>query len=80
MARSRKDWYRDKETADLADLVLIARLHAAIGTPDFGNCPPLIKLPALAKLDLGELTPDNSLQMVTESHDQIEEIRSLLSS
>jgi len=80
VARSRKDWYRDKGAADLADLVLVARLHAAIGTPDFGKCPPLIKLPAMAKLDLGELTPDNSLQMVADSHDQIEEIRSLLGS
>ncbi|MDH3715455.1 MAG: HDOD domain-containing protein [Gammaproteobacteria bacterium] len=80
VVRSRKDWYRDQGPADLADLVLIARLHAAIGTPDFSNCPPLIKLPAFAKLDLGELTPDNSLQMVAESRDEIEEIRSLLGS
>lgn len=79
VARSRKDWYRDNGPADLADLVLIARIHAALGTPDFKDYPPLFELPALAKLDLGELTPDNSLQMIAESHEQVGEIHGLLS-
>ncbi len=78
VARSRKDWYRDKGPADLADLVLVARLHAAIGTPEFLTYPLLIELPAYPKLDLGALTPDNSLQLVVESQQEIEEIRGLL--
>lgn len=78
VARSRKDWHRDNGSADLADVVLIARLHAALGTPEFRNYPPLFELSAMGKLDLGELTPENSLQMVAESHDQIEEIQGLL--
>jgi HD-like signal output (HDOD) protein len=80
VARSRKQWYRDpQEKADLADLVLVARLHAAIGTPEFHDCPPLTALPAFSKLALGELTPRNSLRMVEESREELDEIERLLS-
>ncbi len=78
VARSRKDWLRDKqEQPDLADLILIARLHALIGTPAFRDCPPLTDMPAYHKLSLGELSPDNSLQLLEDSRQELREIQRL---
>jgi hypothetical protein len=58
---------------------LVARLRAAIGTPEFHDCPPLTALPAFSKLALGELTPRNSsLRMVEESREELDEIERLL--
>ncbi len=79
VARSRKQWFRDEqEKADLADIVLIARLHAAIGTPEFRACPPVIDLPAFAKLPLGDLTPNNSLQLIEDSREELDELERML--
>ena len=78
VARSRKDWYRDKQDkADLADLILIARLHALIGTPAFRDCPALTDMPAYHKLSLGELSPDNSLQLLEDSRQELLELERL---
>ena len=78
VARSRKDWFRDKQAApDLADLILIARLHALIGTPAFRDCPALTDMPAYHKLSLGELSPDNSLQLLEDSGQELREIERL---
>ena len=75
VARSRKDWLRDpQEKPDLADLILVARLHALIGTPAFRDCPPLTDMPAYHKLSLGELSPDNSLQLLEDCRQELSDI------
>lgn len=55
VARSRGDWFRDGQpSADLADLVLVARLHADIVSGENAdNSPRIDAAPAFAKLSLG---------------------------
>jgi len=78
VVNSRKNWLLDNENAGLAELVLIARIHAAIGTAEFNDCPPLFKIPAFLKLNLGELGPDNTLQTLNESKEELAEMEGLL--
>ena len=75
---NRKNWQLDNEQAGLAELMLIARVHATIGTPDFKDCPPLFKIPAFHKLSLGELGPDNTLQVLVDSKQELDEMQGLL--
>lgn len=78
VVESRKNWWLDKEQLGLAELVLIARVHATIGTPEFRACPPLLEIPAFQKLQLGELGSDNTLQILSESKNELAEIERLL--
>ncbi|ATI02106.1 MULTISPECIES: HDOD domain-containing protein [Cycloclasticus] len=78
VVESRKNWWLDKEQLGLAELVLIARVHATIGTPEFRACPTLLEIPAFQKLQLGELGPDNTLQILSESKNELAEIERLL--
>ena len=79
VVRSRKDWQRDPApTADLADVILIARAHTYIGTPLMRRIPPMHQMPAFNKLNLGELGPNQSLLILDEAKAEINEIRSLL--
>jgi len=79
VARSRKDWWRDTgKKPDLSDIVLIARLHSMIGTPQFKECPGFQELPAFQKLPVGELTPDNSIRMLDEAREEIANLTRML--
>lgn len=79
VARNRKNWSLDNEQPGLSELVLIARVHAAIGTAEFKDCPPLFKIPAFNKLNLGELGPDNALKTLSDSKEELDEMARLLS-
>jgi len=79
VVKSRKNWAMDNQSAGLADLILVARLHAMIGTKEFRECPPLHKLPAFAKYNFGELGPNNTLQVLNDAQQEIAEIEALLS-
>ena len=79
VARSRKDWFRDEsETADLADIVMVARLHAAVGTPEMHQQPTINHVPAFVKLPLGELGPDQSLAFLREAEADVRELMQML--
>jgi HD-like signal output (HDOD) protein len=79
VVRSRKEWFRDPgRRADLADLVLIARLHAYIGTPESKRCPRIDHVPAFAKLPLGPLGPDESLALLAEGESEVREVADML--
>ncbi len=74
------DWFRNHENEpDLCDLVLVAQMHSFIGTRYTGKVPPMTKLPALAKLGLGEIGPNESLKILDQSKDEIKEVEALLS-
>ena len=76
--RSRKQWMRDSgKKADIGDILLIARIHASIGCDEFSDCPSIIELPVYEKLPLGKLTPDQSLEILEEAKDELEELRLL---
>jgi HD-like signal output (HDOD) protein len=79
VARSRGNWLRNPQAAaDLADLVLVARLHANItlGNPA-EHSPRIDAVPASAKLPLGDLRPDSSVALL---HDEEATINELMSS
>lgn len=77
--RSRKQWMRDPGSKpDLGDIILIARIHSTIGTPEFSQCPPMTEIPAFHKLPLGKLTPNQSLEILEEAKDEIAELNSML--
>lgn len=79
VARSREDWIRDPQPQpDMADIVLIARLHSYLGTPLMSSCPKINEVPAFAKMPLGELTPGQSLHLVDAAHHEILELERLL--
>ena len=74
-----EQWHRDAATdPDYCDLVIIAQLHSFVGTPLLASLPPLNELPAFKKLPLGDLTPQNSLQILDEAHEQIRNAESLV--
>jgi HD-like signal output (HDOD) protein len=78
VARSRADWLRDpRPTADLADVVLVARLHADLASGNNAHNPRIDAVPASAKLALGDLQPDSS---VTLLHDEEAAINDLMRS
>jgi HD-like signal output (HDOD) protein len=79
VARSRGNWLRNPQpSADLADLVLVARLHANITSGNQAQLSPRIDaVPACAKLPLGDLRPDGSVALL---HDEEATINDLMSS
>ena len=80
MVRSRKDWMRDpREKADLSDIILIARIHSMLGTPEFRDCPAITDIPAFHKLPFGKLTPNKSLLILEDAKEEIVELNRLLS-
>jgi HD-like signal output (HDOD) protein len=79
VARSRNQWFRDSGgRADLADLVLIARLHTCLGTPQQSRCPRIDHVPAFGKLQLGTLKPDDSLAVLAEADAEVREVTEML--
>jgi HD-like signal output (HDOD) protein len=73
------EWRRDPgPDADYCDLVIIAQLHSFVGTPLLASVPPMNELPAFTKLPLGDLTPQNSLQMLDEAKEQVRTAESLV--
>lgn len=81
VVRSRKQWQRDaRESADLSDIVMVARLHSLIGTQEFKGCPSFDDVPAFHKLPFGELTPQHSLKMLDDSKDELSDLARMLGS
>jgi HD-like signal output (HDOD) protein len=76
VARSRGNWFRNPQpSADLADLVLVARLHADIVSGNsVHNTPRIDAVPAFAKLPLGDLQADSSLTVLHDEQDTINEL------
>jgi HD-like signal output (HDOD) protein len=75
----RDDWQRmGSAIAEVADVVLIARLHAAIGKPDQRDLPFIDAVPAFAKLANGELSPRRSLAALDRANAEVAEVQALL--
>ena len=75
------DWFRNPaDQPDLCDLVLIARYHSLIGTPEQASLPPLAVLPAFAKLGMGNLGIDEIIEFLGKSRDKIKSIEAHLGS
>ncbi|MEL7187645.1 MAG: HDOD domain-containing protein [Pseudomonadota bacterium] len=70
--RSRCDWLRNPgPEAELADLVLLARLHDRIVAGQADELPRIDELPAFAKFPLGALLPDSSLEILDAEQEAV---------
>ena len=79
VARSRKDWLRDPgPAADLADLILVARLHEGIGSAAQKEQPHINEVPAFSKLPLGNVGPDESLEILKEAESDVQDVMKML--
>jgi len=79
VARSRGDWQRNNQpAADLADLILIARLHGDIVSGEVENLPNIEDVPAVSKLPVGELRPDSSLDCLHEKDNAVRAVMQML--
>lgn len=73
------DWYRTGSAIpESIDVVLLARLHALVGTPGQDERPFIDAIPAYGKLARGELTPGHSLRLLDEAEADIREVRALI--
>lgn len=67
-----RNWFDDRaEELQLSDIVILAKLHGDLGTPQASKLPPINTLPAFRKLGDNALTPDLSLQCLQDSKQQI---------
>ena len=74
------DWYRTGSAIpENTDVVLLARLHALVGTPGQDERPFIDSIPAYGKLADGELTPRHSLRLLDEAEADVREVRTLIS-
>ncbi len=75
VARSRGDWLRDPgPNPDLADLVLIARLHDHICEGRADGLPRIDEVPAFRKFPLGGMLPDSSLELLHEERASVDDV------
>ncbi|PXX90154.1 cyclic nucleotide-binding protein [Marinobacter vulgaris] len=79
--RHAEDWsYECRETApQLVDIVIVAQLHAMIGSSQNGNLPSFDEVPAYRRLGELELNASRSLQLLTEARARVDEVHRLLS-
>ncbi|MCR8914812.1 HDOD domain-containing protein [Marinobacter panjinensis] len=79
--RHAEDWaHESRESApQLVDIVIVAQLHAMIGSSQNGNLPPFDEVPAYRRLGELELNASRSLQLLTEARARVDELHRLLS-
>ncbi|MCU7829694.1 MAG: HDOD domain-containing protein [Candidatus Thiodiazotropha sp. (ex Myrtea sp. 'scaly one' KF741663)] len=74
-----EDWMEDiSHEPDYVDLVVVAQLHAYVGTPMMSSLPRLDLVPAFHKLALGKLTPRHSLGVLENAKERIRELKEML--
>jgi len=72
-------WERTHDNKlDITDVVTIARAHAYLGTPLMKGCPIIPNIPAFKKFPESTLTPENSLSLLEESKEEIDELHRML--
>ena len=78
-AHDAEEWWRDPgPDPEYADLVVVSQAIGAIGTPAFNEMPPLVRLPAFAKVSGGWLDPQRTMALIDEAAEQIAELKALL--
>lgn len=74
-----ENWFREHDgEADYADLVIVSQLHTFIGSDAMKQLPTLDQVPALKRLNLGELTPKLSLKILDKAEEKIERAQKML--
>jgi HD-like signal output (HDOD) protein len=78
--RDAENWWRTGSAiAETADVVMLAQMHAMIGTPTRRRLPPLGQVPAFSKLAGGELSPRASLNLLELAAAEVREVHALIS-
>ncbi|MEW8167788.1 MAG: HDOD domain-containing protein [Candidatus Thiodiazotropha endolucinida] len=74
-----ENWFREHEgEGDYADLVIVSQLHTYIGSDKMKHLPTLDQVPAVKRLDLGELTPKLSLKILDKAEEKIARAKQML--
>lgn len=78
-ALNRENWMRESDkSADLTDLILVARYHTYLGTGSHKSLPKLWDLPAFKRLGLEEADPAEGIAFLKEAEEEIEDLRNTL--
>jgi HD-like signal output (HDOD) protein len=81
VAQFSTDWFHSSgNTLDLTDIVLLSRLHSAIGSPGNDELPLITSIPAASKLEDTSLTPENSLHILHDAKHKINAAMHIFSS
>ncbi|PVV21485.1 MAG: cyclic nucleotide-binding protein, partial [gamma proteobacterium symbiont of Ctena orbiculata] len=79
VTKEAENWYREHDgEADYTDLVIVSQLHTFIGSDAMKQLPTLDQVPALKRLNLGELTPKLSLKILDKAEEKIERAQKML--
>ncbi|MBW9265261.1 MAG: HDOD domain-containing protein [Candidatus Thiodiazotropha sp. (ex. Lucinisca nassula)] len=74
-----ENWFREHEgEGDYADLVIVSQLHTYIGSDEMKHLPTLDQVPAVKRLNLGELTPRLSLKILDKAEEKIARAKQML--
>lgn len=74
-----ENWYHDQgDRLQLADIVILSRLHLYIGTPKMTELPAINSIPASSKLKDRTLSPGQSLNVLHQARDRIRDLRAIL--
>lgn len=75
VASSRDNWkYNESDEVQLADLILLAKLHTYISQQENQNLPRITQMPSFVKLQLeAQLSPQKSLQFISNARERINE-------
>ena len=75
-----ENWCRESGgEPDYTDIVMISQLHSFIGKVDSKKMPLMDELPAYQKLVSGRLDIDQSINILDQVKDEIEDVRQMLS-
>ncbi len=73
------DWMRDESSEPCyADLVMVSRLHAYVGSPKMRSLPRIDLVPAFHKLGVGRLSPKLSIAVLDKAEKDIRAVEQLL--
>lgn len=71
-----ENWYQHtQDKLSLIDIVVLSRLHSKIGTADMAQLPAITSIPAASKLDHAQLSPENSLHILHNAQNKINEAK-----
>jgi HD-like signal output (HDOD) protein len=79
--RYAEDWNHESREAEsqLVDVVIVAQLHAMIGSSQNEGLPSFDEVPAYRRLGNLELNASRSLEVLTEARARVDEVQKLLS-
>ncbi len=74
-----EEWLRDPDPKpDYCDVVLVSQLYGAVDTPQAASLPALGDVPAVKKLELGDVDEEGHLQVLQEAEAEIASIKGML--